>query len=379
MAIKKIPVPLNRRVDIFRRKALPLVVWVAAAVGVVHLLELRSAGADFVGISKATEYVISAPNEGRVLELSVGLYDQVAAGQVLATMDSAPVMAQINTASAEVERLAAERLALVAELQASVAEMGRDWEKDARRFEMDAVDLRVELLRRNIALSTSRVEAERLRVAFDRATALLESAAGSVASAEDLDLAHEVELERIRTTEQLVAQLEGEYARAITRSEEFLLSAPQDLAAAPRLEALQQAVAVQTLRLAEIELAREALVVRAPVYGQIGSVLASSGRSVVLGQDLLVLIPSGHGAVVFYQPLGLKSEVAVGSKVAVRRIGNGEVVEALVTVMSPTIEELPASLWRDPAVPEYGRAAGLSAVQGLHLVPGEPVLVSLAE
>lgn len=377
MAIKKIPVPLNRRVDLFRRKALPLLVWVAAALGVVQLMELRSTGVEFAGIALTTDYVITSPYDGLVLELSVGLYDQVAAGQVLATMDSAPVMAQINIASAEVERLAAERLALVAELEASVAEMGRDWEKDARRFEMDAVDLRVELLRRNIELSTSRVEAERLRVAFERATALLESSAGSKANAEDLELAHQVELERIRTTEQLVAQLEGEYARAIARSEEFLKSAPENLAAAPRLEALQQSVEVQALRLAEIELAREALVVRAPVYGQIRSVLASSGRSVVLGQDLLVLTASGHGAVVFYQPLGIESEIAVGSKVSVRRFGNGEVVEALVTVMSPTIEELPAPLWRDPAVPEYGRAAGLSAVQGLHLVPGEPVRVSL--
>ncbi|MCP4093314.1 MAG: biotin/lipoyl-binding protein [Planctomycetes bacterium] len=377
MAIKKIPVPLNRRVDFFRRKALPVAVWAAAVIGVVQLMELRSAGTEFAGITYATDHVVSAPINGRVLELSVGMYDQVAAGQVLVTMDSSAVMAQINTASAEVERLATERLALVAELRASVAEMGRDWEKDARRFEMDAVDLRVELMRRNIELSTSRVEAERLRVAFERATALLESSAGSEANAEDLELALEVELERIRTTEQLVSQLEGEYARAITRHEEFMLSAPEDLAAAPRLEALQQAVRVQSLRLAEIELAREALVVRAPVYGQVRSVLASSGRSVVLGQDLLVLTPSGHGAVVFYQPPGLDSGVTVGSKVAVRRLGNGEVAEAIVTVMSPTIEELPRPLWRDPAVPEYGRAAGLSAVQGLHLVPGEPVRVSL--
>jgi multidrug resistance efflux pump len=262
-------------------------------------------------------------------------------------------------------------------LESAVAELGRDWEKDARRFAMDAVELRVDLMRRDVELSFSRVEAERLRIAFERASALLESSAGSEAKAEDLDLAYQAELQRIETTELLVAQLEGEYAAALKRSQDFQKSAPENLAAAPKLAALQQAVEVQSLRLAEIELAREALVVRAPVYGQVRSVLATTGRSVVIGQDLVVLTPSGHGAVVFYQPIGLESEVTVGSKVAVRRMSNGDVANAIVTVMSPTIEELPRPLWRDSAVPEYGRAAGLSAVQGLHLVPGEPVRVSM--
>ena len=377
MAIKKIPIPLHRRLDIFRRKALPLMVWVAAAVGVVHLLELSSGNVDFVGISTSPEFVVAAPVDGQLIEVSVGLYDHVIAGQVVATMDSKAVMAQINTAAAEVERLAAERVALAAELEADAAEIGRDWEKDARRFEMDAVDLRVDLLRRNVELSTSRVEAERLRVAYERAEALLESSAGSQASAEDLKLAHQVELERIRETENLVSQLQGEYDRALARSREFLLSMPGELVAAPRLEALQRATEVQSLRVAEIEIDRAALIVRAPVYGQVRSVMATTGRSVVLGQDILVLMPSGHNAVVFYQPAGVPTDVAVGSVVEVRRLGSTTIAEAMVTALSPTVEELPRPLWRDPAVPEFGRAARLSPTPQLNLVPGEPVLVAL--
>jgi hypothetical protein len=53
--------------------------------------------------------------------------------------------------------------------------------------------------------------------------------------------------------------------------------------------------------------------------------------------------------------------------------------EAVVTVLSPTIEELPQTLWRDPAIAEFGRAAQVSPVVELGLVPGEPVHVAIIE
>lgn len=379
MALKKIPIPLHRRAEIFRRKALPLLVWLAAAVGVVQLLEVRGAALEFVGVAQTTEYVVSAPIAGNLMEVSVDLYEQVEAGQVIAMMNPELVLAQILTAGGEVERLFAERVALAAQLEIDAEEIGRDWEKDARRFDMDAVDLRVDLLRRNIELATSRVESERLRIAADRAEALVESTAGSEAVAEDLALAYQKELERIRSIEELVAQLQSEHDLALDRSRDFLLSAPEELVVEPRLAVLQRAIEVQELRIAEINIARAGLILRAPVFGQVRSILATAGRAVVMGQDILAITPAAGDAVVFYQPIGRPSNVAVGTKVQVRRLGDRVVAEAVVAVLSPTIEELPQTLWRDPAIAEFGRAARLSPVVELGLVPGEPVHVAIIE
>lgn len=377
MAAKKIPIPLHRRFDGFRRSALPLLVWLAAVAGVIHLLELRDASAEYFGLAEVGDFVVAAPADGTLAELPVGLYDEVAAGQVVAMMDPAPLLARIRTAAAEAERLVVERQAVSVELEAAAAEIDRGWEKDARRFQVDAADLRVQLLRVRVDLETGRVEAERRRVAYERARLLVESTVLSEAEAEDLRLAHEVELERIRTTAAVVAQLDAEHRLAVERSRAFLASAPEQLVVLPRLEALQQAVQVQELRLAEIELARAGLVLRAPASGQVRSLLASPGRALVLGQGILALTPAAGQAVVFYLPPNGAEQVSLGDPVLVRRPSGLDKAEAIVAALSPTIEELPRLLWRDPAVPEFGRAARLSPLPGFGLVPGEAVRVAL--
>jgi len=377
--VRKVPIPVHRRLDDFRRRALPLAVWLVAVFGVLQLLELRGSRVEFLGLAQVTDYLVTAPADGRIEDLAVNLYDEVVDGQVLAVFDAEPLTASILTAAAEAGRLSAERTAVAAELAAQSAEFGRDWEKDARRFQMDAADLRIDLLRARVDLEADRVEAERRRVAHERAQSLVEADVLSEAEAEDLLLAQRVVEERIRATEALVERVTLEYADAVERTREFLAAAPEELAAAPRLDALQRAVEVQELRIAQIEISRAALVVRAPASGRVRALLSTAGRSVVLGQSLLALTPSVGEAVTFYLPPGVRREVAVGDQVQVHRPGNGEVAEALVAVLSPTVEELPQQLWRDPAVPEYGRAARLSPLPGLGLVPGEPVMVAFRE
>ena len=377
--MQKVPIPLSRRLDDLRRRVVPLAVWLLAVVGVLQLVELRGSRVEYLGLAQVTDYLVAAPADGRIAELPVGLYDEVVDGQVLAVFDSQLLTAQILTAAAEAGRLTAERSAVAAELIAQSAELGRDWEKDARRFQMDAADLRIDLLRARVDLESDRVEAERRRVAYERAQSLVEADVLSEAEVEDLRLAQQVVEARITATEAVVERVSLEYAAAVERSREFLAASPEALAAAPRLEALQRAVEVQELRVAEIELARAALVVRAPASGRIRALLATAGRDVVLGQSLLALTPAVGEAVTFYLPPGARREVSVGDRVEVHRAGNGEIAEALVAVLSPTVEELPQQLWRDPAVPEYGRAARLSPMPGLALVPGEPVRVAFRE
>ncbi len=377
--MRKVPIPLGRRFDDFRRRALPLAVWLAAVFGVVQLVQLRGSQVEFLGLAEVSELVVTAPADGTIAELAVELYDPVASGQVLAVFDPEPLSARIRTSAAEVERLAAERAAVAAELASQAEVISNDWEKDARRFQVDAADLRVELLQARVELEADRVELERRRVAYQRAQSLVESAVLSEAEAEDLLLASEVVAARIEATVELVARLELEHDAAQTRARAFLAAAPEELVVEPRLAALQRAVEVEELRIAEIELARAALVVRSPSTGRVGALLASAGRTVVLGQGLLSVTPSVGEAVTFYLPPAASHQVAVGDRVQVHRPGERQTAEGVVAVLAPAVAEIPAALWRDPAVPEYGRAVRLKPQPGLSLVPGEPVQVALVE
>lgn len=376
--MKKIPIPLHRRLESFQRAGLPFVVWILAVAGVVVLVQERGGDYTYRGLVEVVDHVVAAPADGIVVEMPVDLFSRVEAGQMLARLDAAPLSARLATAAAEVERIRAEQQVTRASLVAEANEVTRDWEKDARRFEMDAVDLRVNLLQEKVDLESDRIDAERARLAYDRARKLVDSGVSAAAEVESLELEWKALEQRILTSEQLVAQMESEFERAETRSREFFRSAPETLDPEPRLAALRAAARVQELRLAEIEIEREGLVLYAPVAGRVGSLTATAGRTVVAGQTLLTLTPEVGATVVFYHPKDFPMDLAPGDGVLMQRLHGLEEVEGVVARLAPSVDLLPESLWADPAVPEYGRAVRLKPTPGTGWVPGEPVQVRLA-
>lgn len=372
--LKRIPIPFARRVETFQRQVLPLLVWLLAIAGVVYLLEQEEGRYHFVGLAESQEFVVASPQDGMLQELFVELYQEVEEGELLAAMDSRILAADLDVANAEVARLDAEQQSLRAELESESRELARDWEKDYRRFVMDGVGLQVDILQARVEVETDMVEAERLRIAAERAASLLEANAGSAADAEDLALAREVVLARVATNRDLLSELETQFASALERTNGFSTTEPDTTSFAPQLEALRQAIVVQELRLRSLEIQREHMVMRAPTRGVIASLAASKGRSLVLGQEILRILPHQSG-VVFFQPQLAAATIQAGAKVEVSRMGSSQVVEAIVADVAPQVDTIPASLWRDPAVAEYGRATRLSPTPTLHLVPGDPVQV----
>ena len=51
----------------------------------------------------------------------------------------------------------------------------------------------------------------------------------------------------------------------------------------------------------------------------------------------------------------------------------GTVSESVVLRIGPTVRQLPQRLWRNPRVPDYGRAVVIAAAPGMRLTPGEQV------
>ena len=56
-----------------------------------------------------------------------------------------------------------------------------------------------------------------------------------------------------------------------------------------------------------------------------------------------------------------------------------QVAESFVVRMGPAMEMKPQRLWRDPMVPDYGRAVVIAALPGLNLTPGELLHVRFAD
>jgi hypothetical protein len=71
-------------------------------------------------------------------------------------------------------------------------------------------------------------------------------------------------------------------------------------------------------------------------------------------------------------------EIAPSTRVVVSTRGAaGTVAESVVLRVGPTIQEMPQRLWRNPRVPDYGRAVVVAAAPGMQLTPGEVVNVKL--
>lgn len=376
--MKKIPIPFHRRVENFQRAGLPLIIWIGAVIGVVFLVQQRGTEYTYRGLVEVVDHIVAAPADGIVSEIPMELFGRVEAGQVVARLDSGPLLARLETAGAEVLRIRAEQVVVIASLESEAAEITRDWEKDARRFEMDAVDLRVNLLQEKVDLETDRVDSERARLAYERARKLVDSGVSAAAEVESLELEWRALEQRITKAEELVARMEAEFERAEARSRDFFISVPEPLDPEPRLAALRAAAKVQELRLAEIEVLRAGLVLFAPVAGRVRSLAATPGRAVVLGQELLTVTPDVGAAVVFYHPQVVPLAIVAGDAVEMQRVGSLDMVEGVVASLAPEMEVLPEALWLDPAVPEYGRAVRLKPTPGTGWVPGEPIEVRLA-
>jgi multidrug resistance efflux pump len=148
----------------------------------------------------------------------------------------------------------------------------------------------------------------------------------------------------------------------------------------PVLRPLQDAVRAQEGRIREIEIQRRGLALRSPVAGRVTQVLARHGQAVLPGEPLAFVMEHVASEIVAYAPEDLGGRVAERARVAaIRRQPRPASAESIVARVGPAIEVMPQRLWRDPAIPEYGRPFLVSAVPALGLTAGEIVTVRLID
>jgi HlyD family secretion protein len=369
-----IPTPLRQRWTDFRTGPLAGLLWGVGAVFCAWMMSWSPNSLGLVGIAHVDEVQVTAPLDGEIAEVLVDLYDEVRPGDVIALMDTTEVEARLATAAAEVDRLRAELEAASARLADELDRAEHDREAELRRFRNDEEELGLEVLSLYVELERDRLERDRLRAQLDRVDQLTRE--GLHPELERDDLANRVRVldGAIGRGEALIAATEAAHGEATARRAAFEVARVEVPLKEPYLSPLREAIEVQRLRLGEIGVLRERLLLRAPIPGRIRTLLVGPGQSIVQGDPIAMVSDPTVTRVVAYVPEVSAGEIGLGARLLVARMADPRTVaESYVTEIGPTVELLPERLWRDPVVPEYGLP--LLARAPLALVPGERVRV----
>ncbi len=370
-----VPEPPRQRLDRFRRSVLPLLVWLAlAAVAAVALAD-RTAYVRHTGLAQGLETLVSPTITSRVQAVLVGLNDKVSPGQPVVLMDDALVRAMVDTAQANIRKLRADLTAAGASVALDTGQLAAD----LLRLQMDEEQRRLDALALQAQLSGDAVEVERRRLEAQRIGTLSREGLAAQADSENARLAHEELRTRTEHTRDVLAQAHGQWREARRRREEHERRLPPGGGQQLQLAPLREAITVEEVRLREIELQREALVLRSAVAGQVSQVWCGAGQTVRAGDPILTIVESAVRSIVVYADPDVTSRLAarVPVSVATRRVPRA-VADSTVVSVGESVQVLPQRLWRDPRVPAYGRAIVIAPVPRLALSPGDLVDVTPA-
>jgi multidrug resistance efflux pump len=363
-----------QRVDDFKRRTMPLLVWSVCAAIVLVMLVNRAQQFDYIGMAQSPEYEISASAGGTIEAVVVDLFDDVSPGDVVVKLDDAMVMASIQTSEATIRQLDAELQATGAQLLSGTGAGMAGWKSDLRRFQIDEEQRRLDILTLKVVIEGDQVELQRLGLELARAEALLEAGLINRNEYDITRLMHQEAGERINTNLLLLDQTEQEYRAANERREAYEEDLPQQASDEPLLQPLRAAIAVESQRLREIELQRESLTLRSPVVGRVSQILGRRGQSVVPGEPIVMIAEQSVQEIVAYLNEEAGLQIRENSPVIVSsRNGGRTVAESVVVRVGPSIQPLPQRLWMDPRIPDYGRAVVIAATPAMNLTPGEIV------
>jgi multidrug resistance efflux pump len=363
-----------QRVDDFKRRTMPLLVWSVCAAIVLVMLVGRAQRFDYIGMAQSPEYEISASGGGMIEAVVVDLFDDVSPGDVVVKLDDALVMASIHTSEATIRLLNAELEATGAQLLSGTGGGMAGWKGDLRRFQIDEEQRRLDILSLRVVTEGDHVEAERLGLELARAETLLDAGLINRNEYDITRLMHQEVRERIDTNLVLLEQTQAEYNAARERRENFEQDLPQQASDEPLLQPLRAAIAVEGQRLHEIELQRASLTLRSPVVGSVSQILGRRGQSVVPGEPIIMIAEQSVQEIVAYLAEEDGLQVRENTPVIISsRGGSHTLAKSVVLRVGPSIQPLPQRLWMDPRIPDYGRAVVIAATPAMNLTPGELV------
>jgi multidrug resistance efflux pump len=368
----------------WRLHLLPIVVWLAVVACVVGLFFYRTQRFEVLGIARGEVRQIAATCTARLTNITVQLFDEVKKDQTLAVLDTVldnenlpeVVQAQLATISAETERLGAELVATKNKLAADAVNMDNSRIADQRRFNVDVENARLQILQLQLTIETDRLSLEGLKLNSKIFVLRNRPDINDSASYElkKLKLQCDTLAKRIQENEHLLEQAKRDLGQAQQRHDEFAQHQPQHPSVENALEVIRKAIQAQERRMQELTVQRSPLELKSPFHGVVSLIQRRPGEIVRAGEPILTIAEVKPTDVVAY--VGEKQAGRVREKMVVELIKSNEpkqIASSQVTYLSPTIEQMPTQLWRNPNVPQWGRAFLVKVPPNFNVIPGEVV------
>ncbi|WP_437811181.1 HlyD family secretion protein [Sorangium sp. So ce1078] len=306
-----------------------------------------------LGFAEALPEVVSPIETARVASIEVDVGQEVSAGQVIATLDTSVIDAEIGIARAE-------KAQVEADLHMELALIEQELDADRASVERHLAEQREEQ-RRAVA------EAKVLDGEISRMRRLVEDRMALVEDLAKLDLQRAtvtaIASEKPRTLSLLTAQLE-----AAERRRSQLRDRTSGLAAK-----LDADVRVASENIAMLEQRRAGYVLRAANAGRVASIYRQPGDVVPAGEPVVQLLSARTGArAIACVPerfaLGLHegdaAELWIRDQLAAP-------IQGTVVTVGPIVSELPPRCWPAPKVPAWGRVVTIALGAPAALVPGQ--------
>jgi HlyD family secretion protein len=266
------------------------------------------------GHVEATEVQVSGDVGGRLLELRVSEGDRVAAGDVIARLDTRDIELQI-------ERVRADRAAADAQL--------RFIQAGPRPQDIRQAEAQVDAARADAAAVAADLKAAEADLA--RFESLLAANAGSQKQRDDararVDIARERERgarDRVRAAAEVVSRLQA----GATREE---------------IEAARARVAAADAQIALLDKARTDATITSPAAGIVTQKLVDAGEVVAPRMPLVVVTDLDHAWANLFVPEPAMPRISLGQN-AVVMTDAGNRIEGKVTYLSPQAEFTPRNV-----------------------------------
>lgn len=353
--------------------------WLFAVLASILLLVHRQSSVEYPGLVRSVDYEVSAPQAGVVSTVSVELFTDVNAGDVVASLDDAILVADLEATASELKALDAELAAAALLSRAGASREQLTTKDDARRFEVDAEDRRLEELGLQVSIETDRIELQRLQRRLDRIRPLFAKGVVSAQEFDDVRLKTEGVRRRIAENEVALSTTREKLGAAEERLRAYRTGAGVSAGASDdALAPLRARVEAQAHRVAGAKARRGGLVLRAPVTGRVRRIVAQTGEAVVPGDPVVVITPRFANEVIAYLPEADLGRVRENTPATVQAGGwSLAAVEAVVGSLAPGVEVLPKRLWRSAGRAEYGVPFLLTLAGAADLRPGERVRVRI--
>jgi multidrug resistance efflux pump len=363
-----------------RLHVVPFLVWLAVVGCVIVLFRHRTQRFEVLGLAQGRVHQVAATSTGRLREIRVQLFDEVAKGIEVAVIDTVldneNLQTQLNTALAEVQHLKAQFAPAREQLVAEATSLDTGRVAALRRFSVDAEAARMRVLELKAQIEADRIAVEAMEV--ERKAFLVQRLSDQnevvYYELQAMKVRRETLGNQIEENERLLEQAEQDLGQAEQRRDEFAQRQPQHPPIDTALEVIQKAVAVQEQRIEELLARRQPLVLTSPIDGVVSLVQHKAGEAILAGEPILSIAEVKPSEIVAYAGEDQLGRVREGLVVELVKDGEpAQVANSQVVYLGPGMELMPQRLWRNPNVPQWGQPVLIKIPPGMELLPGEPV------